>query len=156
MNDVQRLCASGSIAQPVGSTSAKTATRGPNCGERLGPLSMVRNQMSNCSSFAKPVLLLAVLWLTAFLIGCGQPQIGESEEAFGEIDALYTAVTSKRKDLLEDCRKRITQLKSDGKLSPAAFKVVGAIMDEAAAERWSTAAPKLYDFMRAQRKDSSH
>jgi uncharacterized protein with gpF-like domain len=99
-------------------------------------------------------LCIALLLSSFLLSGCGHPQIGESDEAFKEVEALYTAVTSKRKDLLEDSRKRFTKLATDGEISSQAMKSLTPIMDEAAKESWLPAATKLYDFMRAQRRES--
>lgn len=80
------------------------------------------------------------------------PQVLDDEAVFGELDALYTAVTSKRSNLLSDCRQRLTKLHADDRLSDEGFKEVNSIMEMCDAGKWSIAAPRLYDFMRAQRK----
>jgi len=97
-------------------------------------------------------LLLLSLMLAP--MGCGAPaQIGDDEEAFNEIDALYTAVTSKNLKLLSECRARLEKLKDEDKLSTSAFEAVKPIMDEAEKGGWTNAAPKLYTFMRGQRRE---
>ena len=90
---------------------------------------------------------------TMTVTGCRRvPQVLTDEAVFGELDALYTAVTSKRPELLSDCRKRLTQLHKDKKLSDAGFAEVETIMDMSEDNEWANAAQRLYDFMRAQRK----
>ena len=87
------------------------------------------------------------------ITGCRRvPQVLTDEAVFGELDALYTAVTSKRRELLSDCRKRLTQLHKDKKLSDAGFAEVETIMNMSEDNKWGDAAQRLYDFMRAQRK----
>lgn len=86
--------------------------------------------------------------------GCVEaPQIGADEDAFAGVDALYTAVTTKRLDLLNRCRKNLVSLKSDGKLPAAAFDSLEPIIDQAEKGEWRPAAERLYDFMRQQRKE---
>lgn len=85
------------------------------------------------------------------LAGCGTPQVTSDEAVFNELDALYTAVTSKRNDLLTASRERLQKLHADGKLSDSGFAAIDKIAARAADGHWSEAAEKLYDFMRAQR-----
>src|SRR5438132_6955425 len=58
-------------------------------------------------------LLASVLLCGASIVlfaGCGSvPQVAEDENVYKELDALYTAVTSKRRDLLVACRDRMTK-----------------------------------------------
>jgi len=102
--------------------------------------------------------LVAFLFLVVAVLlirGCGaHPQIGEDDAAFKEVDALYTAVTSKKRDLLEDCRKRLVQLEAEKKLSAEAFQSISSIIEEAEGGEWQSAAQRLHNFMRAQRRES--
>lgn len=80
------------------------------------------------------------------------PQVVNDQAVFKELDALYTAVTSKRRNLVDDCRGRLTTLHQDGRLSDVGFSAVTKIITETEQEQWTEAAQHLYDFMRAQRK----
>ncbi len=94
--------------------------------------------------------LCAALLLFA---GCARPaQIGADESVFGEVDALYTAVTSKRPDLLQQSFHRLTELHESGKVPDAAFQQLSGIRDQAERDEWRPAAEKLWHFMRGQRK----
>lgn len=87
------------------------------------------------------------------LAGCSSvPQVLSDEAVFGELDALYTAVTTKRRNLLSDCQKRITKLHDEQRMSDAGFKEVEAIIAMAEKDEWTPAAERLYTFMRGQRK----
>lgn len=90
---------------------------------------------------------------TIFSAGCGSaPQVAEDEAVFNELDALYTAVTSKRTDLLDACRERINKLHGEKRISEAGFAEVSAVIATATDGKWTDAAERLYTFMRAQRK----
>jgi len=96
--------------------------------------------------------LIAAFVLAALLPGCGRtPQLG-NEAAMGEVEALYTAVTTKRTDLLADCRKRLAALHAGGKLSEAAQTQLASVCEQCDRKEWRPAAERLYAFMRAQRK----
>jgi len=87
------------------------------------------------------------------VVGCSRvPQVLEDEAAFGELDALYTAVTTKRTDLLKDCQQRITKLHDEKRMSDAGYDEIQAITSLAEEGEWTPAAERLYTFMRAQRK----
>ncbi len=103
-----------------------------------------------------PRVASAGLWLSLFLIaGCGRPpQLGGDETVFGEVEALYTAVTAKRPDLLHQSRQRLSALHRDGKLPPAAYQRLAGICEQAERQEWRPAAEKLWTFMRGQRKSS--
>lgn len=98
----------------------------------------------------------AILWACTILLviaGCRPvPQVVNDEAVFGELDALYTAVTTKRQNLLKDCRERLTKLHDERRLSDGGFTEVSTIMEMCDDEDWADAAQRLYNFMRAQRK----
>lgn len=106
----------------------------------------------------RPVTSSARLWQAAGLIalclaGCGGPsQLGPDEDAFASVDALYTAVTTQRADLLGQCKTRLAALKAEGKLPEAALAELQPIITQAEGGAWRPAAERLYQFMRAQRK----
>ena len=89
------------------------------------------------------------------VVGCGRPpQIGADEAVFGEVDALYTAVTAKRPDLLDQSRARLAELHRDGKVPQAAYQKLTAICEQADRQEWRPAAETLWHFMRGQRKST--
>lgn len=94
----------------------------------------------------------AALCLALTLVGCGGPsQIGSDEEALKAVDALYTAVSTRRIDLLDGCAARIDELHSTGKLPDGAFSQLKPLIAEARSGKWETSLRKLYDFIRGQR-----
>lgn len=98
---------------------------------------------------------MALAATLAAFVGCGRPpQIGSDEMVFGEVDALYTAVTAKRPDLLKDCYERLTTLHDEGKLPDPAFQKLTVICEQAEREEWRPAAERLWHFMRGQRKST--
>lgn len=102
--------------------------------------------------------VLVAFWLASgcLLSGCGRPaQLGSDEAVFGEVDALYTAVTSRRADLLEQSCGRLTELHRSGKVPAAAWQQLTAICDLADRQQWQPAAEQLWKFMRGQRKERS-
>lgn len=99
-----------------------------------------------CVGVGLVVLLVAVR-------GCGRPpQIGADEEAFRAVDALFTAVTARRPDLVDRCADRLGQLHAGGKLPAAAHAELRRVIDRARDGRWEAAAERLYDFMRRQER----
>lgn len=95
------------------------------------------------------VIALAVVALQ----GCGKPsQLGPDEEAFREVDALFTAVTARRPDLVDQCDARLRRLRDAGKLPAAAHDELRRVIDRAKAGRWESAAERLYEFMKGQER----
>jgi len=79
--------------------------------------------------------------------GCGRTVI-ESEESRKAIDALYTAVTSKRLDLVDTCEERIAELKTAGELPEATAKQLADIIGRARQQQWQPAAERLDKLIR--------
>lgn len=84
------------------------------------------------------------------ILGCGGPPALESEEAFSTADALYTAITSRRTELLDKTKTRLIELKDTGKLSNDAFERLDEIMEQARSGNWQDAAEELDSFIRYQ------
>ncbi len=96
---------------------------------------------------------LLVSAITLSVLGCGRaPQIGEDETAWKEVEALYTAVTARRKDLVEASLKRMQTLHDEGRMSKPAFDRAHRIASQAQSGEWEPAAQALWQFMRGQRK----
>ncbi len=81
------------------------------------------------------------------------PQMGDDEEVSKAVDALFTAVSARNERLLEDCEGRLGTLREAGDLPIAAADFLDDIINEARDGRWRPAAERLYDFMRAQRRE---
>jgi hypothetical protein len=79
--------------------------------------------------------------------------MGTDEEAFKTVDALFTAITARDRDLLARCESRLDAARNAGRLPPEAADHLAGIIKEARAGRWESAAQRLYDFMKAQRRD---
>lgn len=106
-------------------------------------------------SFARRRWICHVLSVTWLLVvgGCRPvPQVANDEAVHKELDALYTAVTSRRRPLVDECHERLKTLQKEGRISEAGFATVASIIKEAENDNWQNAAQQLHDFMRAQRK----
>lgn len=86
------------------------------------------------------------------LAGCGQPQMGSSDEVLSAVDALYTAVASRRIELLEKSAARIEELHRSGELPDAAHRRLKSYIDESRAGKWDSAVRELHEFIRGQRR----
>ena len=88
----------------------------------------------------------------AFVWGCSRtPQLAGDEECIGAMDALWTAVTSKREPLLERCAGEIERLHASGQLGDDAYEILSGVVTTARAGDWARARTTLKSFMRDQR-----
>lgn len=90
--------------------------------------------------------------LIVLLTGCG-PSAVSSPEAERSVDALYTAVTSRRPELLEQCEQRLKQLLTEEKLTQSAHDELAEIIQQARRGEWQPAAETLDSFIRNQPAD---
>ena len=98
------------------------------------------------------LLLLAAIFSSH---GCGRPpQVVDNEECFSAVEALWTAVTTKRTDLLEQSATEIDRLHKDGQLSKEGHEALFEIIQSAQEGEWLPAAKSLKAFMLGQRKNS--
>ena len=81
--------------------------------------------------------------------------MGADEEVFKAVDALFTAVTARDEKLLGECEQRLSALKDAGKLPTDAAAYLDSVIRKARDGRWENAAEKLYDFMKAQRREGA-
>lgn len=96
----------------------------------------------------------AIGWLLLLsLAGCsGPPQVVDDAECFQAVEALWTAVTTKRTDLLEQSATEVERLHSSGSLSDAGHRALTAIIRDARSKEWTKSATNLKHFMQGQRR----
>jgi hypothetical protein len=81
-----------------------------------------------------------------------QPQIGPDAEVFDTVDALFTALTSRDPQRLEDCEQRLQFHRETGRLPVRAARSLDGVIAQARRGEWQPAAERLYQFMHAQRR----
>ena len=109
---------------------------------------MSRTRLATCCSGLRQTLS-ALLILIAYA-GCSSaPPLG-SEEVSSTADALYTAVTSRRMELVDAVEEKLNKLHSEQQVSPAAMTALQAIIEQARAGQWQTAAEELDQLIRNQ------
>jgi hypothetical protein len=100
-------------------------------------------------SLARYVLMALA---AATLCGCARtPQLNGDAESLGAADALWTAVTAKRTDLLEKSATRIDELHTAGKLPGDAFQSLQEVIEQARGGQWDDARRTLKAFVKGQR-----
>lgn len=98
--------------------------------------------------------LVIVMAIVGFMQFRGaQPQLGADEEVFITVDALFTALTSRDPDRLDDCERRLNGYRGENRLADTAANVLDAVIRQARGGDWDPAARRLYAFMLAQRRD---
>lgn len=83
------------------------------------------------------------------VVGCSPSISIESPDAVRSIDALYTAVTSRRLDLVDETEIRIHSHHASGKLSADAHQHLKDIIATARRGEWQTAAEALDQLIRS-------
>ena len=88
----------------------------------------------------------------AMVAGCNRtPQISGDRECLAAADALWTAVTSKRPELLARSSEEIEELHAAARMPDAAFERLSGIVTTARAGQWTDAQAALKTFVRGQR-----
>lgn len=105
---------------------------------------VVRGKVPARTRFSWPWMLLA-----CFILGCGPARL-DSDEAHKSTDALYTAVTSRRADLLDAVEADLKKLVQEQKLSTEAMAELQSIIELARADSWQQSAEQLDRFIRKQ------
>ncbi|MDY3551889.1 hypothetical protein R5W24_000969 [Gemmata sp. JC717] len=108
------------------------------------------------NTIAAAVLLALLLAAVAVVVAAylSRPaQLGASEEAFRTVDALYTAVRNRDERRLAECERRLAGYRRSGQLPADAADELDRIVANARGGSWEAAAERLYDFMRAQRRE---
>ena len=112
---------------------------------------MTRETLFSTRLHAWHALLLASFCLV-FTGGCGvAPQLGGNEESLAAADSLWTAVTAKKNDLVEQSAGEIEKLHAAGTMPNDAFHSLSQIVASARAGQWPEARKALKTFARGQR-----
>jgi hypothetical protein len=82
------------------------------------------------------------------------PQIGTDEEVFATVDALFTALTSRDDNRLDDCEERLLAYREADQMPAHAADYLDAVIEQARSGQWEPAARRLYDFMFGQRREA--
>lgn len=83
--------------------------------------------------------------------GCAPTQVLGDPETFKALDALWTAVTSRKTELVNQVDKELDRLASAGKLSSEGRAELRTISDTALKGQWESAAQSLRTFIKGQR-----
>jgi hypothetical protein len=97
----------------------------------------------------------ALLLGTWFAYWGKPPQIGADKEAIQTVDALFTAFTSRNPARLAQCEERLHALRDAGELPPNAAAYLDGLIRTARGGNWQGAAQKLFNFMKAQRREGA-
>lgn len=93
---------------------------------------------------------LSALMILMATVGCSSaPPLG-SEEVSNTADALYTAVTSRRLELVDAVEENLKRLHAEQQVSPAAMTALQDIIAQARAGEWQAAAEELDQLIRNQ------
>lgn len=96
------------------------------------------------------IRIVSACLMLALALGCNSaPPLG-SEEVSSTADALYTAVTSRRPELVDAVEANLRKLKAEQQVSPAAMTALQAIIDQARDGKWQAAAEELDQLIRSQ------
>ncbi|MBX3444829.1 MAG: hypothetical protein KF774_20685 [Planctomyces sp.] len=96
-----------------------------------------------------PVVSTLVVSAALALAGCtGSPRLA-SEKSRTAADALYTAVTSQRVELLDATEATIAELQRGGELSAEDFDELRAVIAQARSGAWRAAAERLDRLIRS-------
>lgn len=88
--------------------------------------------------------------LVASSIGCGGSPEVTSEAGLKSLDALYTAVTSRKPELLDQSAMQVNRLEASGDLSGSAADAIEGVIQLAEAGDWQQAAERLDKYIRLQ------
>src|SRR4051812_9582776 len=84
--------------------------------------------------------------------GCSRtPQLDGDREALSAADALWTSITAKDSNLLENSAAKLDKLHAEAHVSDDAYAALESVIETARAGNWSDARAALKSFVRAQR-----
>lgn len=96
------------------------------------------------------LVIAVVVWLRTWHFP--PPQMGTDEESFKTVDALFTAFTTRDRERLDDCERRLVARREAGKLPAQASARLQSLIGQARSGDWDSAAKRLYEFMYGQRR----
>lgn len=96
-----------------------------------------------------PLLIVALCLSTG---GCSPPQVLQNDECLAAVDALWTAVTARRTDLLDQAEAELERLYDAGSIPADGNAELGKIIDQAKSGEWEPAARRLKKFIQGQRR----
>ncbi|MHC5537489.1 hypothetical protein ACYOEI_04560 [Singulisphaera rosea] len=105
---------------------------------------------STSESFPRTRRIRLILAVALITTGCGQPQIGDSKEAFKTVDALYTAVGLRDVSRVDRCASTLKAQREAGTLPASAADSLESIITEAKGGGWEAAQARLATFMEGQ------
>ncbi len=108
--------------------------------------------MANLKTLKTLCLISLVLISGLSMSGCSTPQVLGNEEVYTSLDALWTAVTSRNLDRVQEVTNELIRLRDEGGLSKEGWGAIEPILQQAFAEKWEPAARSLKKFIGAQRK----
>src|SRR5262245_9935837 len=93
-----------------------------------------------------------VLLSISVFAGCGsESQISGDREAMKSVDALWTAGSAKKPELVDSAFARLETAHATGRLPEGAFQTLQTVVDQAKAADWAAARDRLKRFIRGQR-----
>lgn len=96
---------------------------------------------------------ICVLVLTAaYWSWTSTPQLDPSDEVYASVDALFTAVTARRAELVAQCETELASLHGEGKIPQPAWQRLSRAIALAKSDDWEPAAKDLYRFIEQQRR----
>jgi hypothetical protein len=97
------------------------------------------------------LLVVCAIGCSLFCAGCGSPPALVHDEAvLTEVEALWTAVLSRKPDLVTEVEARLKPLHEEGKLSKAGWTTLNGIIEQTRAEQWDAARDQLRWIIRNQ------
>jgi hypothetical protein len=111
--------------------------------------------MSNQTINRRSILIAGILGAVAvagFQWSRRSPQIAlDDEQVVATVDALFTAISTRNTDRLEDCARRLKSYHERGQTSSSVDSFLDSILAQARNGHWDPAARSLYDFILHQR-----
>lgn len=94
----------------------------------------------------------ALVITAAYWSWTSTPQLAPSDEVYASVDALFTAVTARRAELVAQCETELASLQREGKIPQPAWQRLSRAIALAKSENWEPAAKDLYRFIERQRR----
>lgn len=103
--------------------------------------------------------VVAIIGIVSILIGglaywrwADTPQLAADGDVYASLDALFTAVTSRRESLVANCESKLVAMHSEGRIPEPAWQRIAHVIELAKAGQWESAASDLYAFIERQKQ----